>query len=78
MRQYNKLLRPIAEYGNGSTVMSEPISGPIIVATKEELRDMCIAIVKEWVEETSDGSVIEEEVSEDLDKYLKNKGITIP
>lgn len=48
-----------------------------IVTTLEEIKELAIHIAKQWVEETSDGSSTEEETTNDLRNYLKEKGITI-
>lgn len=47
-----------------------------IMLTYEELKEVVIAMVKQWVEETSDGSSIDEETEKDLKIYLKPHGIS--
>jgi hypothetical protein len=49
-----------------------------IVMSFEELKELAIAMVREWVDETSDGSVIEDETEADLINYLKSKGLKNP
>lgn len=49
----------------------------VIVMTRGELSELCNHMVKEWVEAVEGGFTIEEEVSEDLDKYLESKGIQL-
>jgi hypothetical protein len=77
MKLYNKLLEPHGVCGDDQPIMCTRIEAPALVMTLDELTQLCIHIVKEWVEETSDGSSIEEETAADLTKYLTSKGIKL-
>lgn len=82
MKQYDKIWVPVphSEAVNDCEARTigvkyyKPEKG-VLCITLEELKEVCIAMVKEWVEETSDGSSIEEETANDLKKYLQSKGI---
>lgn len=49
-----------------------------IVMTFEELKELAVTMVRSWVDETSDGSVIEEETEADLIRYLQAQGLRNP
>ena len=55
-----------------------PISetGTIIVLTVEELREVCKAMVLEWIEVHGTGS-IDDDLEKDLTNYLHSKGIKL-
>jgi hypothetical protein len=48
----------------------------VIVLTVEELREVCKAMVSEWIEVNGNGS-IDADLEKDLHNYLQSKGIKI-
>ena len=81
MKQYDKIYVHCHSMQSNLEIVLEPGEcgksvkrvDNVLVMTIEELREMAIAMVKEWVEETSDGSSIEEETTKDLHNYLTSK-----
>lgn len=66
------LIGPDSHYPIGGLDENENV----IVISIEDLRELCNHMVKEWVEAVEGGFTIEEEVAEDLDKYLESKGVS--
>lgn len=84
MKQYDRVWVPDenGEYGAYllcPEVSAEEIISPkenVICLTIEELREICRAVVSEWVEIKPAGSV-DADIDKDLHNYLTSKGITI-
>lgn len=83
MKQYEILWVPVDSDSSKKSTRIETNCGTLdaiensIVLTMEDLRELCNHMVKEWVKAVEGGFAIEEEVSEDLDKYLESKGVQL-
>ena len=80
MKQYDKIWIPEKIEGfefrdeDGDTPTLQ--KGSFIVLTVEELREVCKAMVLEWIEVHGTGS-IDDDLEKDLTNYLHSKGIKL-